>query len=229
MCNYSSNPTMTNCILWGNTASNGDEIYNTSSTTPIIGYCDIAGSGGSGSWDTSLGSDGGGNIDTDPLFVDPRFFDPNGPDDNNLRLQYSSPCIDAGNNTAVPTDANDIDEDGDTNEPIPWDLDGKPRFIDDPNTADAGNGTPPIVDMGAYEFGPLCGDDDHPHLEVDINNDCAVDITDAVILALAWLSEDGGIGWNPACNLYDADSIIDASDFAVMGQHWLECTKPECD
>ena len=36
------------------------------------------------------------------------------------------------------------------------DLDGSPRFIDDPMTPDTGNGTPPIVDMGAYEFGTLC-------------------------------------------------------------------------
>ena len=27
------------------------------------------------------------------------------------------------------------------------------RFFDDPNTPDTGSGWPPIVDMGAYEFG----------------------------------------------------------------------------
>ena len=32
------------------------------------------------------------------------------------------------------------------------DLDGQPRFVDDPNAKpDTGNGTPPVVDMGAYE------------------------------------------------------------------------------
>ncbi|MHC4500604.1 MAG: hypothetical protein ACYS21_16015 [Planctomycetota bacterium] len=83
--------------------------------------------------------------------------------------------------------------------------------------------------MGAYEFGPLCGDEDHPYPVGDINSDCEVDIGDVVILALAWLSEDGQARWNPACNLYEADSIIDASDFSILGAHWLECTKPECD
>ncbi len=35
---------------------------------------------------------------------------------------------------------------------ITTDLDGNPRFVDDPATDDTGNGEPPIVDMGAYEF-----------------------------------------------------------------------------
>jgi hypothetical protein len=39
-------------------------------------------------------------------------------------------------------------------EPIPWDLDGGCRFVDNPDAPDTGNGTPPIVDMGAYEFAP---------------------------------------------------------------------------
>ena len=37
-------------------------------------------------------------------------------------------------------------------EPIPFDLAGQSRFINDPKTIDTGNGTPPIVDMGAYEL-----------------------------------------------------------------------------
>jgi parallel beta-helix repeat protein len=127
----SSSPTVTNCIIWGNTASSGgNEIYNNydsyDPSTPVISYCDIAGSGGSGSWDSNLGTDDGGNIDVDPLFADP-----NGPDgivgteDDNLRLLLFSPCIDVGDNSVV-----------DANCP---DLDGNPRII---------NG---IVDMGAYE------------------------------------------------------------------------------
>jgi len=57
---------------------------------------------------------------------------------NNYQLTAASPCIDAGDNTAVP-------------EGIDTDLDGNPRFLDVPETADTGNGTLPIVDMGAYE------------------------------------------------------------------------------
>lgn len=34
---------------------------------------------------------------------------------------------------------------------VTTDLDGKPRFCDIPTVPNTGNGTPPIVDMGAYE------------------------------------------------------------------------------
>jgi hypothetical protein len=55
-----------------------------------------------------------------------------------MHLTSSSPCIDAGDNTAVPQD-------------ITTDLDGDPRFLDIPETPDTGNGDPPLVDMGADE------------------------------------------------------------------------------
>jgi hypothetical protein len=85
---------------------------------------------------------GAGNLDAlDPLFS-PTFS-----------LMTGSPCIDAGDNTAVPPDVLDLDGDGDTNELTPVDLSGQARFRDDPATPDSGNGSPPIVDIGAYEFG----------------------------------------------------------------------------
>ena len=60
-------------------------------------------------------------------------------------LRPRSPCIDAGSNAAVP--------DG-----VLTDLAGHPRFVDDPATADSGLGTPPIVDMGAYEVAEDCNE-----------------------------------------------------------------------
>jgi hypothetical protein len=57
---------------------------------------------------------------------------------NDYRLTGGSPCIDAADNTAVPLG-------------VTTDLDGLPRFLEIPETVDTGNGTPPIVDMGAYE------------------------------------------------------------------------------
>jgi hypothetical protein len=221
MFNYfDSNPTVTNCILWGNiAASAGNEILDQFST-PLISYSNIAGS-----------YPGSGNIDADPLFVDADGVDDTiGTEDDNLRLLPGSPCIDAGDSNSVGPDLTDLDDDGNTTEPIPWDLDGHDRFIDDPCTPDTGIGTPPIVDMGAYEFSEFCGSPIHPYPTGDINSDCKVDIIDAVILALAWLSEDGGIGWDPDCEIgIPADGIISWPDFSVLGAHWLECTKPDCD
>ncbi len=134
MHNYEVNPTLTNTILWGNTAVTGTQIHNDDSI-PTIAYSDIQDSGGSGAgWDASLGIDGGGNIDANPLFA--------APTSGNLRLQLTSPGIDAGDNTAVPIT-------------ITVDLDENPRFVDIPAVPDTGNGTPPIVDMGAYEYQPL--------------------------------------------------------------------------
>jgi hypothetical protein len=79
-----------------------------------------------------------GNVNADPQFVDPDGADNLiGTQDDDLRLRAGSPAIDAGDNATVT---------------VPTDLDGNPRFVDDPITRDTGKGTPPIVDVGAYEF-----------------------------------------------------------------------------
>lgn len=61
-------------------------------------------------------------------------------DFGDLRLQDGSNAIGAGNNNLVRWDFADLDEDGDTTEPEPFDLDGNPRMIGD------------AVDQGAYEY-----------------------------------------------------------------------------
>ncbi|MBU8922922.1 MAG: T9SS type A sorting domain-containing protein [Bacteroidales bacterium] len=106
--NLNSTPSITNVILWGNTAvTSGNEIYNVSST-PVISYSLIENCGvSSGAWDTSLGTDGGNNIDTDPSFKDTAT--------GNLRIWSSSHAIEAGNNAAVPAG-------------ITTDLDGNTRI-----------------------------------------------------------------------------------------------------
>jgi len=103
MYNDTSNPTLTNVIMWGNTATNGQGIYN-SSSTPLISYSNIQNCGSSsGFWVIACGTSGGGNIAGDPLFVDADGADNTlGTADDNLRLQLTSHCIDAGKNAAVP-------------------------------------------------------------------------------------------------------------------------------
>ncbi|MHC4500032.1 MAG: right-handed parallel beta-helix repeat-containing protein, partial [Planctomycetota bacterium] len=71
--NHFSSPNITNCIFWDNFAdSNGNEIYNSdTNSVPNFSYCDIEDSNGSGvNWYGKLGTDGGGNIDEDPCFMD---------------------------------------------------------------------------------------------------------------------------------------------------------------
>ncbi|MCH8192642.1 MAG: right-handed parallel beta-helix repeat-containing protein, partial [Planctomycetes bacterium] len=90
---------------------------------------------------TSCPASGLGVVHMDPQFVNALGYDDTaGTEDDNLRLRGSSPNIDAGENFAVPFD-------------ITRDLDGKSRFQDNPLIFDTGNGSPPIVDMGAYEYG----------------------------------------------------------------------------
>lgn len=67
---------------------------------------------------------------------DPRFIDATG---GNLRLGTDSPAVDAGDNTVT-----------DPSLPL-TDFAGNPRRSDIPSVPDTGNGTAPIVDMGAYE------------------------------------------------------------------------------
>jgi len=126
MYNSQSYPTVTNCILWGDT---GGEIED-DDDSPNVTQSDVQG-----------GCEGDSNIDADPLFVDAESGD--------LRLSTGSPCIDAGWwSSYLPDDVADLDDDDDTDEPIPYDLDGNPRIVD--GDADG----EPVVDMGAYEYQP---------------------------------------------------------------------------
>ena len=107
ICNFPGSPTVTNCVLWGNTALNtGHEIYNDGSSSAIFTYCNIEGCGGSGGgWDSSLGTDGGGNIDEAPLFVAP--YGPDnipGNEDDNFHLGYGSPCVNSGTTDGINPD-----------------------------------------------------------------------------------------------------------------------------
>ncbi len=79
---------------------------------------------------------GVGNKNTDPKFAGGQF-----------RLGPGSPCIDSGSNLQVTL--------GTTQ-----DLDGKPRFRNDPWSPNTGVGPAPVVDIGAYEFvGSSCPPD----------------------------------------------------------------------
>lgn len=77
---------ISNAILWGN-APNGDLLeYN--NVTAHITHSILEGSGGSTSWSTALGTDGGGNLDADPQFWNAAAGD--------FRIGRQSPAFDAG-------------------------------------------------------------------------------------------------------------------------------------
>jgi hypothetical protein len=184
-----SSPTVTNCTFTGNFAGGEGGMHNTGGSSPMVTNCilwnngpeEIFGPATVAYSDVHGGWPGIGNIDADPLFVDP--------DNGDYRLSDGSPCIDAGDNTAVPK--------GTTS-----DLDGNPRFVDDLGTIDTGNGDAPIVDMGAYEFqGTSCPWDCEPTPNGDVG------INDFLELLGQWGSPGscdfggGGVGINDFLDL----------------------------
>jgi PKD repeat protein len=84
--------TLNNCIVYFNTATNGANYWG----DWLPNYCCT----------TPMPTNGVGNIDNAPLFVDPAAGD--------LRLQANSPCINSGNNSYVTNTT---------------DLDGNPRIV----------------------------------------------------------------------------------------------------
>ncbi|MBW1860248.1 MAG: thrombospondin type 3 repeat-containing protein [Deltaproteobacteria bacterium] len=114
----SDSDTITNCILWNDTP---DEILDGGGAAPVVTYSDVDGAGV---------YPGEGNINTDPLFVG----------GGDYHLSDSSPCIDAGNDSA------------------PWlrstDIDGEARITDVP-PLDVDTGS---VDMGVDEYLDSDGD-----------------------------------------------------------------------
>ncbi len=134
----SSSPSLSNVILWSNMATNqGHQLYSRDAT-PVLSYTLIQSGtnhvAGTGAYTVTYGPC---ILTSDPLFVNAV-----GPDnstgtlDDDLRLSPFSPAIDAGDNSALS---------------LLTDLAGNPRFYDDTGVADTGNGTAPIVDLGAYE------------------------------------------------------------------------------
>ncbi len=230
---FGSGVTVINCIIRDNYASDyGGGIRSGGGSSPTIINCTIVGNDSyhhsqSGIWALSGGTvlncivrdhvgvdvyihgatnvaysnveggySGQGNIDADPLFVDAGSGD--------YHLLIGSPCIDAGDSNSVP-------------DYITTDLDGRPRFIDDPFTVDTGSGSPPIVDMGTYEFS--CGG--------DTDGNGQVDAEDFVTLFSWWLETSCG-PQNDWCDWADSnkDGTVNIDDLLDMIENWLAGTDP---
>lgn len=110
-----SSLTAANCIAWSNAPA---QVTVLNSGIANFTYSDV-----------QSGWPGMGNIDADPLFVAAGEY--------TYSLSRGSPCIDSGDNAAVPSG-------------VSTDLAGDPRFIDDPCSSGIASGA--VVDMGAYEY-----------------------------------------------------------------------------
>jgi len=191
-------PNISNCIIWGNSDSSGfgntSQIYYDSWGPTVTSSCV------QGGWP------GMDNIDQNPFFVDATGLDddPNTWEDNDYRLLPGSPCIDVGDSNSVPADTIDMDNDGDTAEPVPFDLDGRPRIVD----GDCNNTA--TVDMGAYEF-------DYRYFG-DFDGQCNVDLADFAILALYWLQNEPLVDIAPSPT---GDGIVDMRELAILCDYWL--------
>jgi hypothetical protein len=175
---------LTNCILW----DGGDEIWNNDYPAEItIAHSDVQGGPAAVYDPCNVVIWGEGNIDADPCFAEPGYWDP----------------------TDMPEDANDdFWLDGDyhlKSQAGRWDASEGRWVIDDVTSPciDAGDPMSPIglepfpnggrINMGAYGgtaeasksyFGkPPC----ETIVAGDINGDCAVDFKDFVLMALHWL------------------------------------------
>lgn len=124
-----------NSICWDNSDSNGtnENSQILADGTLSIDFSCVMG------WTGSFG--GQGNNGGNPRFVDPDGNDDTvGTSDDNLRLDLASSCLNSGDKQALPADVFDIDSDGNTTEPIPFDLDWTDRVKNN------------RVEKGAYEL-----------------------------------------------------------------------------
>jgi hypothetical protein len=187
------------CIVWGNSDESGEgRLAQISGGIPLVTYSCATG------WENGIG-----NIDIDPCFVEPGYWDPNEtPGDANddfwvngdYHLLEDSPCINKGDPNYTP-------------EPNETDLDSHPRII-------GGR-----IDMGAYEFNHIpvadAGSDQTVYVWFDEMAKVMLDGTgsyddDGQSLTYLWT-------WNIDGNNFTATDPSPIIDLPV-GEHTIELT-----
>jgi parallel beta-helix repeat protein len=175
----SSSRTVTNCIIWGN--SDG-QINRYQGIPPTVTYSNVM-----------YGYTGTGNINIDPNFVDPGYWDGDNWVEGDYHLNqtaagqiYDSPCVDAGSDTAANL--------------------GMDVFLTTRTDKVPDQG---IVDMGYHYFENIA----------DLNDSGNVNMGDVVIMALQWLQAPT----EPSADIAPApngDNFVDYLDFGMVQQSW---------
>jgi hypothetical protein len=186
--------------VWDNdTAGQVDESTQLSFPSPDVKLNHNCISG----WSGSLG--GEGNFGDDPHFIDA-----DGPDnaygtaDDNPRLTSASPCVDAGDTSLLPPDSFDLDNDSQTSELIPLDLDDNDRTRGG------------AVDAGAFEV-QNCAADIAPD-----GGDGVVNNLDLQLMAASWGS-CGAEGCPADIAPPGGDGIVGVDDLMVLVHSWGNC------
>lgn len=151
--------TLTNVTVWSNRPTNNFGAiahFNASTTLHNSLFWDNGSNNAIGDFDTAVtashslvqfrpgGADGNLN-GMDPANTPQVVRLPNLPgfDFGDLRMLAGSPTIGQGSNALLPADEFDINDNGDTSEPLPLDLDGNTRVV---------GGT---IDLGPFEYDEL--------------------------------------------------------------------------
>jgi hypothetical protein len=219
-----ASPELVNCILWNNMASEGPEIALEGFDSLSVRYSSIQG-GKSGiyGYDPSVNW-GEGNIEADPCFADPGYWDPNGttgdPNDDfwvdgdyHLKSEgwqwdrqrgvwtwddVTSRCIDAGNPGA----------------PVGQEP------LSAPNDPNNNWGVNLRINMGAY--GGTAEASIPPHdwaILSDITNDGTTDFVDFAHFAAIYSNEGDELFAD-----FDHDGDADYSDLDLLTADWLRQT-----
>ncbi|OQY29536.1 MAG: hypothetical protein B6244_03260, partial [Candidatus Cloacimonetes bacterium 4572_55] len=134
-----------NSILWHNEDTSGmDSSAQLAVSTGSNGLVAVSSSILQGGWTGAIANNPGFRRLPDP--GPDNAWGTNDDNPGDLTLSACSPAIDAGDASLIPLDDLDMDQDGNTTEPVPMDQDGNTREVD----GDFDNSIQ--VDIGAYEL-----------------------------------------------------------------------------
>jgi len=192
-------------ILWGNSGGNGaalqyQQVRNSAAGSPVA-FITLDHSCVQGSLSLFSGS---GKTNAAPMFSNMGGVDGvPGTADDDLRLSFSSPLLDAGLDTGGSASSTD--------------LGGLPRAVDLPGIANSGAATDSwgitYVDMGCFEVqsaAPI------PGCLGDLTADGVVDGADLALVLAAWGTDDVAD--------FNDDGVVDGADLAIALAAWGSCS-----